>query len=475
MARGVAQTASEPDKLDIAIALFEQGFTEDRVEAALREKGTLEEAIQWLSGKTNDKMVHDNPRVEVSKTPSLCTGMFFAPCGEITTGTSTSSSSDPAACKKEDRSQEHALEETPIQDYADLVIPIEAKDARKWWRKAAARWPQIIADLQAQAATSIVRPPPVFTQAPAQETPKRKRPYPLEVPEEAGKQQAADNDDLTQPAKLARVDVCSPKTLPRVATPCASPHAMRLNRTCETCVICYNDAPQLRAVRLSCGHGWYCAQCVLRHAEARLSIGAADVSCPECNCALPERDLRKLLPPEFIDRLLARSLEQAVSSAADLWACPTPNCPMRVALEDGELPRLQCNVCGKSSCLRCGVQPYHKGSTCEEHAEKMRNRGKKRQQEEDSIRRWIKETGTQQCPTCRMAVTKQNLNNQQTQYSECHKMMCRNCNTKFCFKCLQVLTDTFTCGCTRKEHGFINPNTGKRMEHLKKRGRGKGK
>merc|ERR1712039_1068919 len=166
--------------------------------------------------------------------------------------------------------------------------------------------------------------------------------------------------------------------------------------------------------------------------------------------------------------------EQAVSSVADLWACPTPNCPMRVALEDGEEPRLKwCSQCGKSSCLRCGAQPWHKGLTCEEHAERMRLRGKGKK-DEALLQKWIHETGTKQCPTCRMGVTKQSLHNQQTQYSECHKTLCRNCNTKFCFKCLAVLTETFTCGCTIDAHGFIDPRSGKIITHLKK-GRGRGK
>merc|ERR1719478_201941 len=66
-----------------------------------------------------------------------------------------------------------------------------------------------------------------------------------------------------------------------------------------------------------------------------------------------------------------------------------------------------------------------------------------------------------------MAVTKLNLESQDTQYKECHKMMCRNCNTRFCFKCLKILTDTFTCGCSIDLHGFVDPRTGKRLEHLR--------
>merc|ERR1712183_449940 len=85
---------------------------------------------------------------------------------------------------------------------------------------------------------------------------------------------------------------------------------------------------------------------------------------------LAERELRRLLPTDVMDKLQARSLELAVSAVADLCACPTPNCPMRVALEEGGPPRLHCPLCRKTSCLRCGAQPYHKGLTCEKHAKK---------------------------------------------------------------------------------------------------------
>merc|ERR1719324_2250848 len=78
-------------------------------------------------------------------------------------------------------------------------------------------------------------------------------------------------------------------------------------------------------------------------------------------------------------------------------------------------------------------------------------------------------TGTRQCPKCQMATTKENLDKQTEQRSECHKMQCRNCGTRFCFKCLAVLTDTYTCGCTKDKHGFVDPRTGKYVAHLKKR------
>jgi hypothetical protein len=114
--------------------------------------------------------------------------------------------------------------------------------------------------------------------------------------------------------------------------------------------------------------------------------------------------------------------------------------------------------------------------TCEEYAARQKEKGRKRDTGEESLQKWIEAVGAKRCPSCSVVVTKQNLHNQSKQYSECHKMLCRNCNTRFCFKCLAVLTDTYTCGCSSNLHGFVDPVTGVRLEHLKKkRGRPKAK
>lgn len=238
---------------------------------------------------------------------------------------------------------------------------------------------------------------------------------------------------------------------------------LSFNSVAETCSICCEEAiPAQGAVRLACQHGWYCSTCVTRHVQARLDIGAVSVPCPQCEVPIAEHHLRKVVPEELINKMLERSLEQAVSQQADLYSCPTPNCPMRVFLEDGESGRLKCPLCKKTSCVRCGAQPFHRGMTCEKFAACQRAKV-----EEEQLMRWMQETGTKQCPTCRMAVTKQNLEKQNTQRTECHKMMCRNCNTKFCFKCCAVLTASYSCGCTIDDHGFINPKTGRRVSHLR--------
>eukprot|EP00930_Biecheleria_cincta_P071546 TRINITY_DN59035_c0_g1_i1.p1 TRINITY_DN59035_c0_g1~~TRINITY_DN59035_c0_g1_i1.p1 ORF type:complete len:573 (-),score=147.19 TRINITY_DN59035_c0_g1_i1:276-1994(-) len=563
--------------VELAVALFEKGYPEARIEEALKTCATLDQAMKFLGGKpvkaaksaaavaagpvdrqpvrrrafkkgsqamcaptacaeealapSESTLLHhvlngqrwneDASQMPAAPTPSeaaesVSTAGELGPAAASTpldpepwpaavaalAGASISMTAEALPEAAEEKAK-HAA--SPVQQpLGERVIAIEPdnEEGKRWWKEAAARWPKIYQNLRLEASLSISRPEcPLVAeylnsvqlqrQLRAQnsnseggladevvKTPLRKRALDAEMEEAlaadaagaGNKRKRQDQMLLPTPSRASASDL--------VASPCGSqagsPQAMVLNSASDMCKICCCDTSPWRSVRLSCGHGWYCAQCMLRHAEARLANGATSITCPECSKQLAERDLRKLLPTELIDRLLARSLEQAVSATSDIRACPTPNCPMRVALEEGDNPRFKCTVCKKDSCLKCGRQPFHRGLTCEEYAEKLKantKAAKKEQKAEESFKQWMEETGTKQCPTCGMAVSKQNLERQKTQYMECHKMSCRNCATKFCFKCLSVLTDSYTCGCTIDAHGFIDPLTGKILKHLKKKGK----
>ncbi|CAK9043256.1 unnamed protein product, partial [Durusdinium trenchii] len=395
---------------------------------------------------------------------------------EMADGTASGDQSVAAPTPVEETNVQMSHSESPCKAVSPSLAEVRAIEPNdqglKWWKEAAARWPKIYQNLRLEAYLNILRPecPEVaeylvhFRAGSVSQTP-RKRPAAQGDGVKKMRQEGASAMASVPTPSRSSVDGRSPGR-------CSTQPDMQLNSQADVCKICCCDTSPWHSVRLACSHGWYCASCMLRHAEARLEMGAASITCPECSSILAERDLRKLLPTETIDRLLARSLEQAVSCAEDIRACPTPNCPMRVAMEEGGTTRFKCTMCKKESCIQCGRQPFHRGLTCEEYAEKMRNNtkaAKKERQADQLFEQWMEETGTKQCPRCRMAVTKQNLDRQQTQYSECHKMSCRNCGTRFCFKCLAILTDTYTCGCTIDAHGFINPVTGKIVKHLKKK------
>lgn len=239
---------------------------------------------------------------------------------------------------------------------------------------------------------------------------------------------------------------------------------MRFSLSGEQCAICCDDLSAGAAVRLGCNHGWYCPECIKRFVDARLDAGiAGDVPCPDCGLPISEKDLITLLPTKTILRLHSRNIEQK-DVASGARACPTPNCPWRLSLNAaGSGERQTCPLCEVESCLLCGASPYHEGRTCEEHRASLLNK------DDQSFFNWMEATGSKQCPTCKMATTKENLEKQTQQRSECHKMLCRNCGTRFCFKCLAILTENYTCGCTIDRHGFIDPHTGKIIKHLDRR------
>jgi hypothetical protein len=51
-----------------------------------------------------------------------------------------------------------------------------------------------------------------------------------------------------------------------------------------------------------------------------------------------------------------------------VYGCPTPGCSYYVWLDDDDCELRSCPVCGKSSCMKCRAQPYHKDRTCSQSA-----------------------------------------------------------------------------------------------------------
>ena len=230
----------------------------------------------------------------------------------------------------------------------------------------------------------------------------------------------------------------------------------------SSCGICCDDSNTSVAC-LPCGHGPYCGDCVQSYASAKLASGSSQLPCPEdgCDKSVPDHLLRGFfgLAEELIDKFHQRSIAEAIGAATDLYACPTPDCSMVIEMLPSPCApvlKFECTMCGVSSCLRCGHQPYHDSddSICSPCAL------------DDSLASWVAQVGAKRCPQCHAVVTKHGLENQTGETDECHKMICRNCSTRFCFKCLTLLMGgNKPCNCTDPEHGFAHPETGDFVAH----------
>mmetsp|Transcript_6559 Transcript_6559/g.14253 ORF Transcript_6559/g.14253 Transcript_6559/m.14253 type:complete len:458 (-) Transcript_6559:317-1690(-) len=271
-----------------------------------------------------------------------------------------------------------------------------------------------------------------------------------------------------------RATVTATTGAPATVDPGSLAAALVQSEVVQECCICVEEQEPFSCLRLPCSHGWFCAECLRRHTSARLDMGRYDVPCPipACGKELSDKILRAVLPGELLEKLHARSLDKAMSVCSDLYQCPTPDCPNRVALESGQEPRLNCSFCGRESCLKCGASPYHHGRDCASASSAAAPPGTDAEAEE-KFRQWMKKTGTKQCPKCSAPVSKDSLRYQRGQSVECHKMICRNCQGKFCFNCLASLEGQ-TCGCTPNDHGFIDPTSGDFVEHRLARGSGRG-
>lgn len=68
----------------------------------------------------------------------------------------------------------------------------------------------------------------------------------------------------------------------------------------------------------------------------------------------------------------------------------------------------------------------------------------------------LERLGLKQCPGCGEGVQKES--------ETCHKMICRSCRARFCFKCLARL-EYFNCACSGAEHHFVDPVSGEILAH----------
>ena len=149
--------------------------------------------------------------------------------------------------------------------------------------------------------------------------------------------------------------------------------------------------------------GAWCKEQGLAKSSALIvrSRGACEWPCPECRRTVPEYALRPLLP-RAIDRLQRASLAAAVAHDPDLFACPTPGCPIVVSLKRSDSAVFNCTSCLKISCLRCNLQPCPAGHTCSPASSQL----------DASLRQWAQDTGSKQCPTCDVVISKEDLASQ---------------------------------------------------------------
>mmetsp|Transcript_63014 Transcript_63014/g.204318 ORF Transcript_63014/g.204318 Transcript_63014/m.204318 type:complete len:224 (-) Transcript_63014:11-682(-) len=167
-----------------------------------------------------------------------------------------------------------------------------------------------------------------------------------------------------------------------------------------SCAVC-SEADQ-PAAPLSCCGRRVCFGCARRWAAMQvLELGASELHCTVCARTLGDSELPALLSAKALIQVRSRAVEQASLGSEAAAAPPSAEA---LGLSAQQLARI----------------------------------------------------GVKRCPACGTGM--------QRDVETCHKMICRTCRAKFCFRCLARL-EYFNCGCSGSEHRFVDPVDGRIIAH----------
>ncbi|XP_068212881.1 E3 ubiquitin-protein ligase RNF216-like [Palaemon carinicauda] len=212
-------------------------------------------------------------------------------------------------------------------------------------------------------------------------------------------------------------------------------HEEELETGKDQCLICYSDVPICDMVSCSARRQRhrYCGDCTKRFAEEEIGQGRFTFRCPEIECpgSIDERDLRSLLAPAVMDRVMQKQQEYEIERAGieDLESCPF--CEFKVIMPNKHDKVFVCQnpACLKDSCRLC-KEMNHIPKTCREVlAEKQKD-------VRVTLENRMAEAMIRQCVRCKKRFIIE---------AGCNKMTCP-CGAIMCYLCKQPIQgyDHFT-------------------------------
>jgi hypothetical protein len=197
------------------------------------------------------------------------------------------------------------------------------------------------------------------------------------------------------------------------------PYHSLYNQEPVSCPICCEEKIEegCGLILPNCRHS-FCVECFTKYLETVVGQGNADdIKCPfiieggvdnsmigrtqSCNETVEMDVLKEVIDASAFDRLTRQRDAAFVSKHPEYHHCPTPDCSSIVFCpfvdttihnrDSGDVPGHQppsvsagatiappricdCFKCGKTSCLSCGVSPFHDGLTCAQYQHQRRRR-----------------------------------------------------------------------------------------------------
>jgi ariadne-1 len=187
------------------------------------------------------------------------------------------------------------------------------------------------------------------------------------------------------------------------------------------CKICFDDKlSQDDLYSLPCRHR-FCRECFKSYLRVKMEDRSL-LNCPQhgCNERIVEDDVKELLPSMLKDWKEIH-LKHFIKISDQYTHCPGSDCGM-ICYSDTKTRDAQCTKCGRSFCFCCGNNP-HTPATCRDAKEFLPLL--------DSSEYYVMKC-SKRCPgpNCLIPIEKN---------QGCNYMTCSECNTSFCWLCLQPL------------------------------------
>ncbi len=200
----------------------------------------------------------------------------------------------------------------------------------------------------------------------------------------------------------------------------------------ETCSFCLENL-EIDSYTLSCGHNGFCNSCLMQilsitDKEKQLNY----LRCPESSCKkdLTQQDLKKITDNDNLLAKIAQLKQQASEQTNNLYLTgQSKNCPKCNTTQFSEgCNHTTCTKCSHKFCWEC-VTPWnnsHKYYQCNTNLNNTTSNSNPSPVDQLTAD-WL-QANTKKCPGCKVNIEK-------TLYS-CIQMTCSQCNTNFCWTCL---------------------------------------
>ncbi|XP_054267521.1 E3 ubiquitin-protein ligase RNF14 [Macrosteles quadrilineatus] len=228
----------------------------------------------------------------------------------------------------------------------------------------------------------------------------------------------------------------------------ASKSKDEFSKNMQDCNVCFSQVIGEQCKQLNCGH-ITCVECLRRLCQVHIEQGTMEcIVCPQENCGLelPANLINDLVSKELYDRYDRLMLNRTLDKISNMTYCPRPACQYPISTQDEESLAV-CPSCGFALCVFCrrvyhGIEgcrlkseekselvEAYKNADREKRLDLEKRYGKKQLTElvnTADTEAWMSQN-SKKCPCCNINIEKND---------GCNKMICRKCNTNFCWLCL---------------------------------------